>query len=346
MTEFSTRVLDWFAIHGRTGLPWQQDINAYRVWVSEIMLQQTQVTTAIPYFNAFMERFPTVQDLANASQDEVLHYWSGLGYYSRAKNLHKASLQIINEFEGALPSEQESLESLCGIGRSTAAAIRSIAFEQPAAILDGNVKRVLARHQGISGWPGKTDTLKKLWAAAEALKPIQQPRNYSQAMMDLGATCCTRSRPNCEQCPISSDCFALANNCISELPGKKPKKELPVKSTMFCIFYHGDNILLQKRPITGIWPGLHGFYEIQDSDELPKLLNNLQLVQNNSKSLESFRHTFSHYHLDIAPLLIELVQKPNQVQEGEQLWYNIHHGDKIGIAAPVNRIIQTLKNLL
>ena len=194
-TSFSARVLAWYDQHGRKDLPWQQAITPYRVWLSEIMLQQTQVTTVIDYFTRFTARFPTVQDLANADLEQVLALWAGLGYYSRAKNLHRAAIMVCQEFAGEFPSEQAELERLPGVGRSTAAAIRSLAFQQPAAILDGNVKRVLARHQGIAGWPGQTQTLKALWQAAESLTPSSRSRAYTQVMMDLGATVCTRSRP-------------------------------------------------------------------------------------------------------------------------------------------------------
>ena len=229
MDWFATRLLDWYDRHGRKHLPWQQDINAYRVWISEIMLQQTQVTTVIPYFEKFMARFPTVGDLADAELDEVLHHWTGLGYYARGRNLHKAAMQVMADHGGQMPSDPESLESLPGIGRSTAGAIAAIAANVRAPILDGNVKRVLARFHAVPGYPGESRVAKALWAACRCPHARERVADYTQAIMDLGATLCTRTKPECETCPVAQQCQALAAADVASYPGKKPKKEKPVR---------------------------------------------------------------------------------------------------------------------
>ena len=314
---FNRQVLDWFDDHGRKHLPWQQDINPYRVWISEIMLQQTQVNTVIPYFQRFMDTLPTVADLAQADEDAVLHLWTGLGYYSRARNLHKAAQRVMNEFQGQFPDTVEGLSELPGIGRSTAGAIVSIAFEQPAAILDGNVKRVLARFFAIDGWPGQSAVAKSLWEKAELLKPSGRTRDYSQAMMDLGATLCTRTKPDCQLCPLHNDCEAFALSKPQQYPGKKPKKTLPVKSTRMLIIENDQgDILLEKRPSPGIWGGLWSFPECPEQEDYAALLSQLGKQPADGKDLKPMRHTFSHFHLDIQPVRLLLQQTPAAVLEG------------------------------
>jgi A/G-specific adenine glycosylase len=341
---FSQQILKWFDKHGRKHLPWQQDTTAYRVWISEIMLQQTQVTTVIPYFERFMHSFPTVEILAAAPLDAVLHHWSGLGYYTRAKNLHKAAQKVVNEFSGQFPDNVEELSSLPGIGRSTAGAIISIAYKKRAVILDGNVKRVLARHEAIAGWPGKTSVHDELWLAAEHYTPKKRVEDYTQAMMDLGATLCTRSKPRCDDCPVQVSCQAYAQGKTGSYPGKKPKKILPVKATRMLVISHKDDVLLQQRPLTGIWPGLWGFIELPlDTDIDNYCQQHLQLKKYQRQSLPGFRHTFSHYHLDISIEQIALAQKPKHVMEDQhQLWYNMRQPAAVGLAAPVTRILKTL----
>ena len=255
-SHFSAIVLQWFDQHGRKHLPWQQTKSAYNTWISEIMLQQTQVATVIPYYNAFMARFPTVEDLAKAPIDEVLHHWTGLGYYARARNLHKAAHMIVNEFDGQFPQDPQLLEQLPGVGRSTAAAVSSIAYGTKAAILDGNVKRVLARYFAVEGWPGNTQVAKRLWEHAEALTPDRRNADYTQAMMDLGATLCTRSKPRCGDCPISESCLALKADRVTDFPGSKPKKEKPTKQTYMLLIKDGARFLLEQRPAVGIWGGI------------------------------------------------------------------------------------------
>lgn len=310
------------------------------------MLQQTQVNTVIPYFQRFIKQFPTIKSLANAGEDEVLHLWTGLGYYSRARNLHKSAKLLCNEFSGELPASVEELTTLPGIGRSTAGAIVSIAFKLPAAILDGNVKRVLARHNAIAGWPGKNDVLKLLWQHAEARSPATRVDNYSQAMMDLGATVCTRSKPDCDQCPLAQDCLAYTQGNPTDYPGKKPKKQMPVKSVQLLMVRNttGD-LLLEKRPPTGIWSGLWIFPQISTNEEPEQYCNDvLGLKTKTAEKWPTYRHTFSHYHLDISPVLMSMSNKPLMAMEaGRQLWYNINNPPAIGMAAPIKKLIARLK---
>ena len=339
---FSSRLLQWFDKHGRHDLPWQQDISPYRVWVSEIMLQQTQVSTVIPYFQAFMSRFPTVEALAEAPEDDVLHHWSGLGYYARARNLHKAAKTVVAN-GGEFPVGVEGLVELPGIGRSTAGAIAAISQQQYAVILDGNVKRVLARHQMVEGWAGQAKVADKLWLVAEANTPTKQTADYTQAIMDLGATLCTRSKPLCNFCPVSEDCQALKANRVSEFPGKKPKKVLPVKTTQMLMLQNpAGELLLKKRPSQGIWGGLWSLPEIEGRVD-NWLLDNFGLEPTAEEPWPVMRHTFSHYHLDIQPIRVVLSKESPQIMEGsQQLWYNSAHPDAIGLAAPVKKLIDAL----
>ena len=342
---FSRLVLDWFDKHGRKTLPWQQDISAYRVWVSEIMLQQTQVTTVIPYFERFMARFSTVVDLADAPQDDVLHLWTGLGYYARARNLHKAAQQIASEYGGEFPQTLEEVMALPGIGRSTAGAILSIACGQNHPILDGNVKRVLARYYAVEGWPGQKAVENQLWEYATANTPNERCNHYTQVMMDLGAMVCTRSKPRCDECPLQSGCLAYAQGRQAEFPGKKPKKTLPVRTTiMLAVFYNGS-VLMEQRPPTGLWGGLFGFLETQLSVE--GAIKALPFEISDHKALEGFRHTFSHFHLDIQPHLL-FVDAPGglQVNESNQRWFNIDESLGVGTAAPTQKIISQIKQIL
>jgi A/G-specific adenine glycosylase len=342
---FHLRVLNWFEAHGRKDLPWQREITPYRVWVSEIMLQQTQVKTVIPYFERFTAVFPNVQALAAAPEDEVLHLWTGLGYYARARNLHKAAKQVANELDGQFPNTLEGLCELPGIGRSTAGAIVSIAFGQRASILDGNVKRVLARCHRVEGWPGKTAVHQQLWSIAEHYTPTERCGDYTQAMMDLGATLCTRSSPACEVCPLAKDCQALAQGDQRDYPGKKPRKVLPVKTTCFLIARSREgNIWLEKRPSPGIWGGLWCFPEIDaPKSGNQRCLDLWGLEPAGEKVWEGFRHTFSHYHLDITPLVVELDASPSAVMEASRyLWYNVRQPPQIGLAAPVATLLTQL----
>ena len=341
--SFAQRVLDWFEHCGRKDLPWQHDIGPYRVWISEIMLQQTQVKTVIPYFLRFMETFPTVEALAAADEDRVLHLWTGLGYYARARNMHKAARTVCDELAGKFPDTVDALCELPGIGRSTAGAIRSIAFSQPATILDGNVKRVLARHNAVGGWPGTASVHSQLWDIADLHTPTQRTGAYSQAMMDLGATVCTRSSPQCPNCPVKSDCKAFAAGETALYPGKKPRKTLPVKSTIFLMISSPDgDVWLEKRPPTGIWGGLWCFPEVTGPEEATLIcLDQWGVEPVNTVHWQAFRHTFSHYHLDIAPLQLTLPNNPESVMDASrQLWYNMRKPPEIGLAAPVATLLE------
>lgn len=341
--SFSHRLLRWFDEHGRKHLPWQNPITPYRVWISEIMLQQTQVDTVIPYFERFMQRFPDVHALAAAPIDEVLHHWTGLGYYARARNLHKCAQLIVADYGGEFPADVELVAQLPGIGRSTAAAITSIAFEQPTAILDGNVKRVLARHSAIPGWPGQPKVAAQLWHIAERHMPNKRCRDYTQAIMDLGATVCTRSRPKCALCPVAEDCIALAEDSPTAYPGKKPTKEKPIKSAYFLLLQapNGD-ILLERRPPQGIWGGLWCLPEVAIEHPLDNHLTRYGVTRG-IEHWEGWRHTFSHYHLDIQPVLIKLAKRPQGVmEEGRHLWYNVRQPASVGLAAPVKTLLQKL----
>jgi A/G-specific adenine glycosylase len=343
--SFAERVLAWYDQYGRKNLPWQQDRNPYRVWLSEIMLQQTQVATVIPYFQRFTERFPTVQQLAAAELDQVLHLWTGLGYYARARNLHAAAQTVVSQHDGQFPRSVEALESLPGIGRSTAGAIASLSMGLRAPILDGNVKRVLTRHQGVSGWPELSAVKKSLWELADRLTPVSRVADYTQAVMDLGATLCTRSKPDCKACPLASDCTALREDRVNELPGRKPKKELPTKALRFiAMVTPTQEVLLEKRPASGIWGGLYSFPE-QSAEQVwsDSVLPGFVQPAGEPRPLEPLRHSFSHYHLHINPLLVPIAA-PGQIQEGDRwLCYPLDGSVEVGLAAPVSRLLAQIR---
>ncbi|WP_305800300.1 A/G-specific adenine glycosylase [Thiolapillus sp.] len=347
--EFSRALLNWFAAHGRQDLPWQQDRSPYRVWVSEIMLQQTQVATVIPYYLKFMRAFPQVQDLAQADIDEVLHHWSGLGYYARARNLHRAAKVVMEQHQGRFPESFEQLLALPGIGESTAGAILSLSLGQHHAILDGNVKRVLARIFMVDGWPGKTAVLKELWSLSRMLTPKSQAGDYNQAMMDLGATLCTRSNPDCPCCPMQEHCAAYRADRVSDFPGRKAAKILPKRSVQMLMLVDGrGGVMLEKRPPSGIWGGLWSFPELKLEDDLSVWLQqHAGFAVLEIRTLPERRHSFSHFQLHIFPRLI-LLEKPGlQVLDGDsRVWYNLSQSQKRGLAAPVQLLLQELKEEL
>lgn len=345
--QFSDSVLTWFDHHGRKHLPWQQQPTPYRVWVSEVMLQQTQVTTVIPYYERFMQRFPSVQALAEAPLDDVLHLWTGLGYYARARNLHACAKEVVHQFGGEFPQTVEVLASLPGIGRSTAGAIVSLAHGQRAAILDGNVKRVLARCFAISGWPGATAVQRQLWALAEHYTPARRYGDYTQAMMDLGSMICTRSKPQCHQCPLSPSCLALRHNNIANYPGKKPKKEKPVKLVQMLMLRNArGEWMLEQRPSSGIWGGLWSFPEIDTSEDVQQFCREtLKVATASIQPWDCFRHTFSHYHLDITPVEINLAAEMLEVGERPIYWYDTSEPPALGLAAPVKQLLEKLRQL-
>ncbi len=342
---FSTLLLEWFDQYGRKNLPWQQNITPYRVWVSEIMLQQTQVTTVIPYFEKFIHSFPDVQTLANAAIDNVLHLWTGLGYYARARNLHKTAKIISNDLAGRFPADLAGLMALPGIGRSTAGAILSIAFQSSTPILDGNVKRVLSRYHAVDGHYSDKTIENQLWQLATQHTPQERARDYTQAIMDLGATICTRSKPNCAHCPIQGCCIAFNNNATNVYPVTKKKAILPIKEAIFLIFLTAQGkTLLEKRNNFGIWGGLWGFPEVSKDQEWIKECER----QHNFKvaSLQEgakFRHTFSHYHLDIVPYYIQVENIRTILRENDTYqWCDPKQLPQIGLAAPVKKLLKSL----
>jgi A/G-specific adenine glycosylase len=344
--DFSSALLAWFDQYGRKHLPWQQGRTPYSVWISEIMLQQTQVNTVIPYYYKFMLRFPTVQDLAAAPEDTVLHHWTGLGYYARARNLHKTAQLISTAHGGVFPSTVDALSELPGIGRSTAGAILSLGSGKRAVILDGNVKRVLTRVFCISGWPDQPKVQEKLWRIADDCTPQERCSDYTQAIMDLGATLCSRTRPACGLCPLNHLCQAYASNRIDEFPERKARKELPVKATYMLIFHDQEQsrVLLEKRPPQGIWGGLWSFPESDDISAFDASLSGQLLTDSNDLQRWSpLRHTFSHYHLDITPVLIPLDKRHISVMENERWhWYDLRRPDEVGLAAPVKKLLEKL----
>lgn len=343
--QFSNQVLRWYDKFGRKDLPWQQEISPYRVWVSEIMLQQTQVSTVIPYFNRFMEKFPQLIDLANAKLDEVLHLWTGLGYYARARNMHKAAQIIRDTQHGELPNTVAALCELPGIGRSTAGAIISIAFGQVAAILDGNVKRVLSRCFAVAGWPGEKSVHDQLWVIAEKLTPSKRCQQYTQAMMDIGALLCTRSKPACGECPLQAHCQAYLTDSVNQYPGKKPTRKIPIRHKQFLILRFDNHLLLENRPQQGIWGGLWSFPECeleQCAQHHSETAFGCKITQ--KQILPAFRHTFSHFHLEITPVILDLKQWPRQCQDNSSFcWVNLSQNIELGLASPVQKLISSLK---
>jgi len=343
---FSTRLLSWFWQHGRKDLPWQCNPTPYRVWVSEIMLQQTQVTTVIPYFERFMQRFPDMHALAAADQDEVLHLWTGLGYYARGRNLHKAAQTIRDKHAGEFPSVIEQVMALPGIGPSTAGAILSLSKGQQHAILDGNVKRVLARYHAIEGWPGSPAIEKQMWRLAEQHTPKKDNAAYTQAIMDLGATLCRRSKPLCPLCPQKDSCQALAQNRQTQLPIARPKKALPIKTTTMLMLENGDGkLLLQQRPPAGIWGGLWSFPELlqsapNDSDIQQWCRNELGYEIKINQRWPIVRHSFSHFHLDIEPVWLHSDQQQNRIADNNATWFSNAAPASIGLAAPVKQLLE------
>jgi A/G-specific adenine glycosylase len=345
---FSRRLLAWFERHGRKDLPWQRRPEPYRVWVSEIMLQQTQVATVVPYYEHFMARFPDLSSLAAAPVDEVLHLWSGLGYYARARNLHRAAQIVCERHGGALPTERETLESLPGIGRSTAGAILALACGQRHPILDGNVRRVLCRYHGIEGWPGEATVAHTLWDLAEAHTPPTRVAAYTQAIMDLGATLCTRTRPACTDCPVAGGCHARAQGRQQALPAPRPAPERPLRHTRFLILRRPDGrVLLERRPPSGVWGGLWSFPECALEDDVHEWCRRtLGRAPHAVHHLPVVHHGFTHFRLDIDPILAEVAEPAPAVMEADRtLWYAGGATERLGLAAPVAGLLSRLPQL-
>lgn len=342
--SFSDRLLRWYDQFGRHDLPWQQQRSPYRVWLAEIMLQQTQVATVIPYYLRFMQAFPDVGSLATAPLERVLELWSGLGYYSRARNLHKAARVIDAEFDGEFPNNIDQVMALPGIGQSTAGAILAQARQQRHAILDGNVKRVLCRYHAVEGWPSKAAVQKQLWRYAEQHTPEERVDDYTQAIMDLGATVCTRSSPRCQQCPLQIDCIAYGRNHVKRYPSPRPRKALPIKAVRFLILTDRatGRIMLEKRPPSGIWGGLWSLPEADLDDDIQRLCQqrwDMKVLGNQDQ--RAFRHSFSHYHLDITPCRVQVQAIGSAVNDqGEVTWCCSQDAVQRALATPVARIIR------
>lgn len=344
--SFSTRLLRWFDRHGRKDLPWQQERTPYRVWISEIMLQQTQVASVIPYFTRFLQRFPELHQLANAPLDEVLHLWTGLGYYARARNLHHTAQIIRDQHGGQFPLDIAAVRELPGIGRSTAGAILALADGQRHAILDGNVKRVMARRFAVAGWTGQAAVVAQLWEHVEQLTPTSRSADYTQAIMDLGATVCTPKSPHCLACPVDTDCAAYQQGSVSSYPQPKPRKSVPVRScALMMITNPQGQVLLEQRPARGIWGGLWSFPECPVTHWKRWVRD--QLPRQSAVALQwlPVRHTFTHFHLDLHPIHIRVPDSQTHRMAGPaRVWYNTAHPDARGLAAPVRRLLEQLQS--
>lgn len=339
--QLSRRLLPWFEIHGRRHLPWQQDPTPYRVWISEVMLQQTQVETVIPYFARFIARFPDVATLAAAAQDDVLALWSGLGYYARGRNLHRAAQEIVARHGGVLPESLPELTSLQGIGRSTAGAILALAHGQRHAILDGNVKRVLARVFVVREPPPAGEASARLWQLAEQCTPATRVAEYTQAIMDLGATVCTRARPACTQCPLRSGCGALAQGLVDQLPARRASAPRRRKRTHMVFVVDRHRVLLQRRASSGIWGGLWTPPEFPDAEAASAwCISTFGTRQGDARRLDGVRHSFTHFDLDIEPWVLKLRGKSPRAAETAMQWHDVGTIRSVGLPAPVARLIE------
>lgn len=337
-------LIAWHAHAGRHDLPWQQQISAYRVWVSEVMLQQTQVATVIPYFERFMAQFPDIATLARAPLDAVLHLWSGLGYYSRARNLHRAAQRVVAEFAGELPTALETLQSLPGIGRSTAGAILALTYGKPWPILDGNVRRVLARYFALHGAPGVAAIERQFWALAEACTPQREIAVYTQAIMDLGATVCVRRQPLCILCPLQGDCAAHLTGQEHMLPTPRARAARPVRQVIMLLARRSDGaVLLERRPEQGIWGGLWCLPEFQ-SDEDARAFGAQRLLHSAFESgfRATVRHAFTHFELEISPLIAQCEGFAGVRDSPSSLWFDPAHPADVGLPAPVSALLAGL----
>jgi len=345
VSVFADKLIAWQQVHGRHDLPWQQTRDPYAVWVSEIMLQQTQVSAVIGYYDRFMQRFPTIASLAEAEQDEVMRHWSGLGYYSRARNLHHAAQTIMREHGGVFPTNFETIQTLKGIGRSTAAAISVFAFNQRQTILDGNVKRVLARLYAVDGWPGLPEVEKKLWQIAEALLPDDGLPAYVQGLMDFGATLCTRSKPRCDGCPMQNQCQAYQQQRVAQLPASKPRKALPEKQVTMLMIMDAGEILLERRPNQGIWGGLWSLPELSPTQiAVPHVQDSLGLETETLEVLPVLWHSFTHFKLEITPQPLQLTGRRPTLPPNMQ-WLTLSDAIAAALPTPVRTLIKAFKQL-
>jgi A/G-specific adenine glycosylase len=342
LPPFARRLIDWQTTQGRHDLPWQRTTDPWRIWLSEIMLQQTQVSTVLPYYERFLATFPDIAALAAAPIDEVLRLWSGLGYYARARNLHRAAVRIVAEHGGAMPDSRLLIEQLPGIGRSTAAAIATFAFGAREAILDGNVKRVFARHRMVEGDPASSAVLARLWAIAEAELPHEDLEAYTQGLMDLGATLCTRARPACERCPVADDCAAHRQGRAAEFPTPRVRRAQPVRGVQMLLACRGDEVLLERRPDTGIWGGLWSLPEVAIGDDPREvLLARVGLRASRIEALERLRHTFTHFALDIDPVRMDVRASRAPLPPG-LIWMDLAEAIAAAVPTPVRQLLQGL----
>ncbi len=345
--SFSDRLLAWFDVHGRHDLPWQHPRDPYRVWLAEIMLQQTQVVTVIPYFERFLLRFPDVATLASAPLDDVLALWAGLGYYARARNLHRCAKVLVSDFGGRFPRSLQQAMDLPGLGRSTAAAVLAQAYGERHAILDGNVRRVLSRHALIAGWPGHPAVQTQLWHIAEAQLPRQRLADYTQALMDLGATLCTRHAPECSRCPVANDCKAYQRGVTAAYPEARPRRQRPLRVSRLLLLVHGDDdqLLLERRAPVGIWGGLWSppMLEGGESPSEPEWCHSRQLTPlGDVESLPEVSHAFTHFDLRIHPRRLR-VSRLDAVRESDQWrWVTIRDLSDLGLPAPVRKLLMNL----
>ncbi len=341
MEDFAQRLIAWQRRHGRHALPWQQDRDPYRIWVSEVMLQQTRVETVIPYYRRFLERFPDVASLARATLDAVLTLWSGLGYYARARHLHAAARLIVNEHSGRFPRDFAAIAALPGVGRSTAAAIAVFAYGERQAILDGNVRRVLCRVFGVEGWPGEPVVTTRLWRLAESLLPLQDLPVYTQGLMDLGALICTRARPHCDLCPMT-ECIARVTGRQKELPTPRPRRDLPERHKAVLLLWHAGEILLERRPPTGVWGGLWGLPECEVEAGPVEAAQALGCQVERVEGLPRLTHDFTHFRLVMQPWLV-LVNRPSRLAEADgRRWLSLDAALDTALPAPVRRLLSVL----
>ena len=344
---FATRVVAWQREHGRHDLPWQKTRDAYRIWLSEVMLQQTQVSTVLPYYARFVDEFPSVGALASAPIGRVLELWSGLGYYRRAHHLHAAAQDVVARFGGRFPADAATLATLPGVGRSTAAAIAAFSSGERGAILDGNVRRVLARHRGVEGWPGDAHVEAALWREAERLLPQSsaQIAAYTQGMMDLGATVCTRAKPRCEACPVKADCVGRLTGRVHALPAPRPRKARPRRTVVVLLIEHEDRVLLERRPPTGVWPGLLALPEIGvDADVRAAIAQRFGIEAAVVERLSPITHAFTHFVLEMRPLRVRIDAWPAHAAAPSLEWRARSAGLALAVPAPIRRLLA--KNIL
>ena len=341
MSGFARKLIRWQRRHGRHDLPWQDTLDPYRIWLSEVMLQQTRVDAVIPYYERFLGRFPDVRALARAPEGEVLRVWSGLGYYARARNLHAASRLIVQVHGGRFPRSPEALAALPGVGRSTAAAIAVFAFGGRAAILDGNVRRVLARCFGIEGFPGSPAIARRLWSLAESLLPVRSIRGYTQGLMDLGAAVCVRTRPRCEICPLAAECVAARQGRVDRIPAPRPKRAVPVRNARWLLLVHRGRVLMEHRPSSGLWGGLWTFPQAGRCDAR-SIRRSLGCEIASMRRLPLLEHGFTHFRLRVRPFLFEVRDAAPNSRSSERHWLGISEAARSAVPAPVKKLLLEL----